>query len=67
MEEIHKLVYTADDIQEILHIGKNKVYEFLEDVYTNTHIFKVIKIGKLYRVSKKSFDQWLCNEVDGSD
>ena len=67
MEEIHKLVYTADDIQEILHIGKNKVYEFLDVVYTNTHIFKVIKIGKLYRVSKKSFDQWLCNEVDGSD
>ena len=64
MEEINKKVYTAEDIQEILHIGKNKVYEFLEDVYTNTHFFKVIKIGKLYRIPKKSFDNWLCGEEE---
>ncbi len=57
-----KKVYEADDIQKILKIGKNKVYEFLEDVYSNTHFFKVIKIGKLYRVPKKSFDIWLSGE-----
>lgn len=57
-----KRVYEADDIQKILKIGKNKAYEFLEDVYSNTHFFTVIKIGKLYRVPKKSFDEWLNGE-----
>lgn len=55
-------MYEAEDIQKILKIGKNKVYDFLEDVYSNTHFFKVIKIGKLYRVPKKSFDDWLNSE-----
>lgn len=54
-----KKVYEAEDIQNILKLGKNKVYSFLEDVYSNTHFFKVIKIGKLYRVPVKSFDEWL--------
>ncbi len=54
-----KKVYEAEDIQNILKLGKNKVYSFLEDVYSNTHFFKVIKIGKLYRVPIKSFDEWL--------
>ena len=61
MDEENK-VYEADDIQKILKIGKNKVYIFLEDVYSNTHFFKVIKIGKLYRVPKKSFNDWLNSE-----
>ena len=54
-----KTVYNPEDLQIILGIGKNKVYEFLEDVYCNTHFFKVIKIGKLYKVPIKSFDSWL--------
>lgn len=67
MSEFHKVVYQAEDIQKILHLGKNKVYEFLEDVYNNTHLFKVIKIGRLYRIPKESFDQWLCDEEIGSE
>lgn len=54
-----KIVYTPEDIQRILGIGKNKVYKFLEDVYLNKHFFKVIKIGKLYKIPIKSFDNWL--------
>lgn len=54
-----KTVYNPEDIQNILGIGKNKVYEFLEEVYSSTHFFKVIKIGKLYKVPIKSFDSWL--------
>ena len=59
MDEENKKVYEAEDIQKILKIGINKVYDFLEDVYSNTHFFKVIKIGKLYRVPKKSLNDWL--------
>ena len=54
-----KTVYNPEDIQIILGIGKNKVYDFLEEVYNNKHYFKVIKIGKLYKVPIKSFDSWL--------
>lgn len=62
MEKESGQVYEAEDIQTILKIGKNKVYDFLDDVYSNTHFFRVIKIGKLYRVPKNSFDQWLNRE-----
>ena len=61
-ENKDKVVYEPEDIQKILGLGRNKVYEFLEDVYLNTHFFKVIKIGKLYKVPIKSFDSWLNGE-----
>lgn len=64
MEEIdiHNAVYNPEDIQRILKLGKNKVYEFLEDVLKNTHYFKIIKIGRLYKIPKSSFDKWLCED-----
>ena len=58
-----KMVYDASDIQRILGIGRSMTYVFLEKVYEDQAPFKVIKIGKLYRVPKKSFDEWL----DGTD
>jgi hypothetical protein len=58
MEDEIEQVYSAEDIQKILKIGKNKLYNFLYDVYSNTHYFKIIKIGKLYRIPKNSFDHW---------
>ena len=59
---INKMVYEPETIRKILGLGKNAVYDFLEDVYLNTHIFKVIKIGKLYKIPVKSFDAWLNEE-----
>lgn len=58
MDEDEK-IYGVDDIRRILKLGRNSTYDFLEDVYKNTHYFKILKIGKLYRIPKKSFDQWL--------
>lgn len=58
MDEDEK-IYGVDDIRRILKLGRNSTYDFLEDVYKNTHYFKIFKIGKLYRIPKKSFDQWL--------
>lgn len=54
-----KMVYDASDIQKMLGIGRSMTYLFLEKVYKDQAPFKVIKIGKLYRVPKKSFDEWL--------
>lgn len=59
-----QLVYDASDIQKILGLSKSKVYLWLEEVYKEQMPFRVIKIGKLYRIPKESFDEWLsgnCN------
>ncbi len=53
-------VYLAADIQRMLGIGKSKSYMFLEEVYKQKNPpFKVLKIGKLFRVPKRGFDDWL--------
>ena len=52
-------VYLASDIQRLLGLGKSKTYEFLDEVYKKQSPFRVIKVGRLYRVPKKSFDTWL--------
>lgn len=52
-------VYLASDIQKALSLGRSKTYQFLEEVYQKQEPFRVIKVGKLFRVPQKSFDEWL--------
>lgn len=54
-----KKVYDASDIQKILGMGRNKVYEFLEEIYKKQTPFRVLKFGKLYKIPKQPFDNWL--------
>lgn len=65
-QEIKK-VYEVSDIQKILGLGRSKTYDFLDEVYRNKKPFNVIKIGKLYKVPKLSFDKWvengMCEEI----
>lgn len=42
------------EIMEILGIGRIVAYDL-----TRKGLFKVIRIGKLLRINKESFDQWL--------
>ena len=57
---IDQQVYLAADIQRMLGIGKSKSYMFLEEVYKQKNPpFKVLKIGKLFRVPTRGFDDWL--------
>ena len=61
---VDQQVYLAGDIQRMLGIGKSKAYTFLEDVYKQkTPPFRVLKIGKLFRVPKKGFDEWLNGDL----
>ena len=43
-------------------MGRTSIYGFLEDVYKNQGPFRVIKIGKMYRIPKEPFDKWLRGE-----
>ena len=54
-----KKVYDVEDIQRLLEIGRSKAYSYLDEVYRKKEPFRVIKIGKLFRVPKQSFDNWL--------
>ena len=61
---IDQQVYLAADIQRMLGIGKSKSYMFLEEVYKQKNPpFKVLKIGKLFRVPKRGFDDWLNGDL----
>lgn len=54
--QYEKRVYTVDEIQDILGIGKNAAYDLIK-----TGQFKTVKVGGHYRISKRSFDDWLDN------
>jgi len=54
-----RAVYFAEDIQKALGLGKSKTYEYLQEVYRLQKPFRVIKVGKLFRIPKNSFDNWL--------
>ena len=57
---VEQQVYLAADIQRMLGIGKSKSYTFLEEIYKQKDPpFRVLKIGKLFRVPKRGFDEWL--------
>ena len=50
--------YTVEDLQIILGISRGTVYKLLEQ-----QEFRWFKIGSAYRISKKSFDEWLDNKL----
>lgn len=49
-----KRTYTVYEIQDILNVGKNAIYELVK-----SNAFHYVKVGGQYRISKKSFDNWL--------
>ena len=56
-ENLLSKVYNAEEIQQLLGIGRSKTYDFLDEVNKKQTPFRVIKIGRIYRVPKDSFDR----------
>lgn len=57
-------VYYPAEIRVILGISKSRVYTFLAEIYKQKNPpFRVIKIGKLFRIPKVSFDEWLAKSA----
>ena len=65
-EEYLKLVYSAEDIQKILDIGRSKTYTFLHETNKTQSPFKVIRVGNLYRIPKAPFDRWINGEINNN-
>lgn len=49
-----KRTYTVDELAVILEIGKTAAYGLVK-----SGCFRIVKVGKAIRISKKSFDTWL--------
>lgn len=55
--DFNKRVYTVDEIQDILGVSKTTIYQLVK-----SSVFHSVRVGGQYRISKKSFDNWLDNE-----
>ena len=51
---INKRVYSVAEIIEILGVSRKKAYELC-----NTGCFSIVRVGRIIRISKISFDEWL--------
>jgi excisionase family DNA binding protein len=56
MLEKYNDVLTSKEVLDILHISKNTLYDLL-----NKNMIPYIKIGRSYRISKKSLIEFLGN------
>lgn len=56
---MEKIVYSVNEIQEMLGCGKSKVYELITEAYEKQNMFRVIKVGKNYLIPKENFHKWL--------
>ena len=57
--QYEKRIYTVDEIQDILGIGRNAAYDLVK-----SGVFHSVRIDGSIRISKKSFDRWLDHESD---
>ena len=56
---IEMVFYTPEEIQKILKIGRSSTYRLIEKAINNKDMFSVKRIGKQYRIERRSFDRWL--------
>ena len=61
MKTDEKRVYTVQEIQDILGIGRNAAYRLV-----SSGVFKAVRIGSSIRISKASFEEWF-DHTDKSD
>ena len=54
-----KKVLNVKDIQDILGVCDKTAYGLIRQALTTNNMFKVIKIGRLYKVPTNSFLNWL--------
>ena len=54
-----KRTYTVDEIQDILSISRPTAYNLVK-----SNVFRSVRVGGHIRISKKSFDEWLDQQLD---
>lgn len=54
-----KKVLTASDIAELLGVCEKTAYGLIRQALSTGNMFKVIKIGRLYKIPSAPFLNWL--------
>lgn len=54
-----KKVLIATDIAQLLGVCEKTAYSLIRQALTRGDMFKVIKVGRLYKVPAKPFLDWL--------
>lgn len=57
--EISKETYTVKEIADILEISTKSAYLLLDE-----HYFSFVRVGRIIRISKRSFDNWLNSDAE---
>ena len=58
VNQFDKRTYTVDEIQDILGISRTSAYNLVKK-----DMFRCVRIGGTIRISKKSFDEWLDQQL----
>lgn len=58
VSQFDKRTYTVDEIQDILGISRTSAYNLVK-----RDLFRCVRIGGTIRISKKSFDAWLDQQL----
>lgn len=58
VNQFDKRTYTVDEIQDILGISRTSAYNLVKK-----DRFRCVRIGGTIRISKKSFDEWLDQQL----
>ena len=56
-----KKVLTVKDVAELLNICEKTAYSLVRQALVKDNMFKVIKIGRLYKIPTEPFLNWLDN------
>ncbi|MCD7921379.1 MAG: helix-turn-helix domain-containing protein [Clostridiales bacterium] len=56
-----KVMYDVNDMIDMLGISRSMAYSLIREAYKKQEPFKVVKIGNLYRIPKRPFDEWAEN------
>ena len=54
-----KKVLTATDIAELLGVCEKTAYNLIRQAVATNDMFKVIKVGRLYKIPTQPFLEWL--------
>ena len=54
-----KKVLTASDVAELLGVCEKTAYGLIRQALVTGDMFKVIKVGRLYKIPTQPFLQWL--------
>lgn len=58
VNQFDKRTYTVDEIQDILGISRTSAYNLVKK-----DLFRCVRIGGTIRISQKSFDEWLDQQL----